>query len=81
MKNSDDSVFMTVGHDWAYKGYLFPAFLQSTTNYLYATKVRVSVFDARNEPTVGKWTAWTDCPVCGSGQTSHGLQIINSTYY
>ena len=81
MQSTEDSVFMTFGNDWAYKHYLFPAFVLSENNEVeYALKVRVSAFDQRVEPTLQVWSDWGSCEgirgggctscdsVCGAGQ-------------
>ena len=71
--NTEDSVFFQFGYDWQHKSYLFPALIKSITGTTleatYATKIRLSVFDQRNEPSLGIWLDWSDdCSECGVGR-------------
>ena len=70
LHNSKDSVFFQFGYDWQHKNYLFPALIKSLTGSTleatYGTKLRLSVFDQRLEPSLGIWSEWTDeCSQCG----------------
>ena len=56
---------MTFGNDWAYKQYLFPAFVLTESNEAeYALKMRISVFDQRKTPRLGLWAEWGSA-ACG----------------
>ena len=93
VQSTADSVFMSFGNDWAYKSYLFPAFVISESNEAeYATKIRISAFDQREEPVLLLWSEWGSCDgirtdeegectsctgVCGAGMVKTRRRICD----
>ena len=61
MFTREDELFFGIGYDFYLRGYLFPGFMENNEQHM-ALKVRLSVFDQRDEPKISAWGEWSGTP-------------------
>ena len=61
MYTKKDDLFFGIGYDFYLRGYLFPGFMENNEQHM-ALKVRLSVFDQRDEPKLSAWGEWSGTP-------------------